>query len=316
MSESVVKKSKLEFDNEIMALKIASDNFLCHLIFERIASNHTILAYKSDLMLLVQYCKIRDIELMNQFSFTTLRSFLAQERRRGIEKSTIVRRLSCYRKFFDFCMGQEVINFNPGRMIATLKLSHTLPNFYHQSEMATLLDSINGNDLMSLRDRAILEFMYATGVRVSEAVSMNIENLDLEDNTAIVRGKRNKERYIIYGSIACLCLERYLGTSRIHIQQRPLFLNMQGTRLAERRVRRILTRRIAKCITLPYISPHGIRHSFATHLLDGGADLRVIQELLGHVSLSSTQIYTHMNRAKLAEVYRAAHPRAVIKENS
>ena len=188
-----------------------------------------------------------------------------------------------------------------------------MPDFYYPEEMKALLESIDGNDVWSARDRALLEFLYATGIRVSECVALDIPDVDMTEGIALVFGKGAKERYVVVGENAAEWLRIYLAhrsTLASQVDERALFLNQRTTRLTDRSVRRILDKHISRVAGLYHISPHALRHSFATHLLDGGADMRVVQELLGHASLSSTQIYTHTTRDRLARIYQQAHPRA------
>jgi integrase/recombinase XerC len=286
------------------------EHFLTVRRFERGSSERTLTAYSVDLNALIDFLKQQDITHVQQLKVSHLRSFFACEVRRGMAKSSLARRLSCYRSFFDFLVMREVVDHNVARSVSLPKREKKVPNFYYQEEIKALLESIQGDDLWSKRDRALFEFIYATGVRVSECVELDATDVDFEEGVALVFGKGAKERYVVVGTQAVRQMQSYLtkrhGTKYDHP---ALFINRSGGRLSDRSVRRILDKRIA-AVKLGHISPHAIRHSFATHLLDGGADLRVVQELLGHASLSSTQIYTHTSRDRLARIYQATHPRA------
>ncbi|MCL6632350.1 MAG: tyrosine recombinase XerC [Alicyclobacillus herbarius] len=285
--------------------------FLQRLRDERGASPHTVTAYNQDLTVLCRFLSERGKVSPTQVTMTDIRALLAHEVRRGQAKRTLARRLSCYRRFFDFLCGEGVMAENPARAVQLPKLSKPIPDFYYQEEVKVLLESISQDDLWSARDRALLELLYATGVRVSECVGLNMGDLDLTSGVVRVLGKGNKERYVIMGSYAIQAMQTYLSHREPALAaDSPVFINQRGTRLSDRSVRRILDRHIVRVGRLHHISPHALRHSFATHMLDGGADLRAVQELLGHASLSSTQIYTHTTRDRLARVYDRAHPRA------
>lgn len=287
------------------------DAFVRDRQYGRGASEQTIRAYAGDLQALTTFLEAHGVHQTCDVRPAHLRAFFAQELRRGLAKSSTARKLSCFRSFFDAMNRDGVVETNPARAIALPKQPKKVPNFYYQEEVKALLESIAGDDLVSLRDRALLEFLYATGVRVSECVSLDVSDVDLNEGIALVFGKGGKERYVIVGAAAGRSLARYLDARlAAGLPNEALFLNQRGSRLSDRSVRRILDQHILRVASLSHISPHALRHSFATHLLDGGADLRAVQELLGHASLSSTQIYTHTTRDRLASVYQKAHPRA------
>lgn len=282
---------------------------------ERRSSANTITAYAADLASFLDFCQSLALTSPTDVKAADLRLFLARLLQQGLERSTISRRLSCYRSFFDYLVREGYTETNVARLISLPKRQQKVPEFYYQEEMKALLESIDGRDLWALRDRALLETLYATGIRVSECAGLDIGDVQLQEGLALVFGKGSKERYVIMGRTAIQCLREYLDARAefIHTRgetQEAVFLNRQGGRLTDRSMRRILDKHILRVSGLYHISPHAIRHSFATHLLDGGADLRVVQELLGHASLSSTQIYTHTTRDRLAKVYQRSHPRA------
>jgi integrase/recombinase XerC len=289
----------------------AIDIFLSRRHLAMRSSPETERAYANDLRQLLDYVRSFEIVYLKEMTIQHLRSFLAKSLGESLSKSSLARRLSCYRVFFDTMVELEYAESNVARLVSMPKREKKVPTFYFQEEMKALLDSIQGNHEADFRDRALLEFIYATGVRVSECVALNVKDVDLTEGIALVFGKGQKERYVVIGEIAVNALHAYLKQRGTHLMpQSALFLNLQGTRLSARSVRRILDARLLACVGLSHISPHALRHSFATHLLDGGADLRVVQELLGHASLSSTQIYTHTSRDRLASVYQDSHPRA------
>lgn len=277
---------------------------------ERSWSPQTRIAYEKDLQLLVRHLAKQNVVDTGDVHVRNLRSFLAAEMSRGVSKSSVARRLSCFRTFFDYLEQEGLVESNIARSLSLPKRSQTMPKYFYQEEVSKLLDCISGRDFASLRDRALLEFLYGTGVRVSECVSLDVNDLSIQDGLALVFGKGSKERYVLLGSMAKDALDRYLEARAPRTRDEALFINQRGSRLTDRSVRRILDGRIAEVPGLREMNPHGLRHSFATHLLDGGADLRSVQELLGHSSLSSTQIYTHTSRERLTRVYQDSHPRS------
>lgn len=287
------------------------DAFLAIRTIERGGSVRTIQAYAADLALLVSFLEEHGIRDISELRLQHLRTFFAGEVRRGMAKSSLSRRLSCYRSFLDYLVREGIITVNYARLVSLPKKEKKVPSFYYQEEMKALLESISGTDIWSLRDRALLEFIYSSGVRVSECVDLNARNVDFEEGIALVMGKGAKERYVLIGEVALTWLRKYMAERTVaRLENEALFVNRRGERLTDRSVRRILDKYIQQIPQLGHISPHALRHSFATHLLDGGADLRVVQELLGHASLSSTQIYTHTTRERLARIYHETHPRA------
>jgi len=286
--------------------------FLEYIRFVRRYSEKTYIAYEADLKITCSFF-VNNLGLDDWTSVrpSHIRSFLGNEVRRGQRKSSIARRLSCLRSLFEYLVREGVVKTNIARSLTLPKREKRVPQFYFQEETKYLLESIVVEDVWSLRDRALLEMLYATGIRVGECVLLDISGVDLAEQLALVFGKGSKERYVVIGSTAVHYLGTYIKQRESFFpEQKALFINRRGGRLTDRSVRRMLDSYIQKAGHLQHLSPHGLRHSFATHLLDGGADLRSVQELLGHASLSSTQIYTHTTRDRLARVYHAAHPRA------
>lgn len=285
------------------------DKFAKYLEIEKNYSEHTLRCYQADLLELNAFFEGKDPESVTHLD---LRRFLAELKMRGLAKRTIVRKLGAIRSFFKFLSREKHIRSNPTDSIFTPKVDRKLPEFLDSAATERLVTSPGLDSVSGLRDRAILEVLYSTGIRVGELVGMNEEDIDLISGSIKVRGKGKKERIAMLGSEAQKALRNYTRECRTDKAgaSRAVFLNTRGTRLTDRSVRRILDKYVKKCSIEQKISPHSIRHSFATHLLDNGADLRSVQELLGHKNLSTTQIYTHLGTQRIKDIYSKAHPRA------
>ena len=300
------------------------DLFLTYLTDERGCSPHTIKAYSEDLSAFVSFLEERgEVDCFpNQVERLRLRAFMADQNAKGASKRTLGRRLSGLRSFYKFMLKRKLVEASPLDGIHNPKMPRTLPKFLTESEMRTLVESVAGAHWLDVRDRAILELLYGAGVRVSELVGSNIEDMDMERGLLRVRGKGKKERMLPIGSCALETLRVWLlrrpeaanGNSELPAADgcptAPIFVNRFGTRLDVRSVRRILVKRLASAGLPPGATPHTLRHSYATHLLERGADLRSVQELLGHASLSTTQVYTHLTPSRLKDIYQTAHPKA------
>ena len=298
--------------------------FHTHLVNERGYSPHTLKAYAEDLSAFVTFLETRgELHLFpNTIDRLVLRAFMADQTGKGTGKRTLSRRLSGLRSFYKFMVKRRLVEHSPLDGIHNPKLPRTLPKCLSEQDVRTLVESVKGAGWMDVRDRALLEFLYGAGVRVSELVGINLEDFDLERGLLRVRGKGKKERMLPVGSCAREALSQWLlrrseaASSRLdlpaaqHAPVSPVFVNRFGTRLDVRSVRRILAKRLASAGLPPGATPHTLRHSYATHLLERGADLRSVQELLGHASLSTTQIYTHLTLSGIKDVYMAAHPKA------
>jgi len=276
---------------------------------ERNASEHTRRNYHGDLARFFRCLGHTNLRAVTPLD---VRRFLAEESSRSYTKRTIARRLSCVRSFFRFLCREGILKQNPAAVVPTPRMERMLPHFLDEQQTVRLLEAPAAGKWQALRDRAILETLYSTGMRVSELAGLNLEDVDAVSGTAVVRGKGKRERLCPIGKTALAAIHRYLAarpTKKLKVPY-ALFVSQKGGRLTVRQVDRLL-QRYAKQAKLPVaISPHGLRHTFATHLLDRGADLRSVQELLGHRSLSTTQIYTHVTPQRLKKVYDAAHPRA------
>lgn len=285
--------------------------FIRHLETERNASPHTLAAYRSDL---AQFREFVQGELVPStgpegVSHLLIRRWLALLHR-DHTKSSVGRKLAAVRAFFKHLVRTGRLVKNPAELVSTPKKEKKVPYHLSIDEVTALVETPKEPDILSLRDRAILEALYSCGVRVSELTGLNVGGVDLEDGTARVLGKGGKERIVPVGSIARAALSRYLDARNHPPLDAPLFTNARGGRLTSRSVRRVVDKHILRIAAMRKVSPHTLRHTFATHLLEGGADLRAIQELLGHASLSTTQKYTHVGIDRLMEVYDKAHPKA------
>ncbi len=293
-------------------------SFLDHLRLERRASPHTAKAYHEDLVALQSFLgRSAGAGSLSARDLTTLRlrAYLASLHEQGLSKRTVARRLSSLRSFLKFLRRQGVLDKNPALGLRTPKQRSQLPSVLSADEVSDLLESPDGATRLGRRDRAMLETFYSTGLRVSEIVGMNLGDFDLDAGTVTVRGKGKRERIAVIGSVAASAIRRWIEVrGRVENGRRfdrlALFLNHLGIRISTRSVARILGKHLKLAGIRTHASPHSLRHSFATHLLDRGADIRSVQELLGHRSLSTTQIYTHVSSQRMREVYEKAHPRA------
>lgn len=305
-------------EGELVNILQAVDLFLEYLRVERNASANTIDSYRSDLEQFCAFLTGEGIETFGDVTHVTIRTFLSRLYMAKAARRTLARKMSCLRSLYEFLVREEIVETNPAKSVSTPKLEKRTPKFLYIEEAKKLVEAPPLDGPLGMRDRALLETLYATGIRVSECTGLTAKNVDLETGVARVFGKGGKERIVLLGRKACEAIRLYLergrplllnpkGTNR---EQAALFLNYRGEPLSVRSVRRIVDKYIKQVAGQLSISPHDLRHTFATHLLDEGADLRVVQELLGHVSLSSTQIYTHTTKEKLLRVYMNAHPRA------
>ncbi|PLY00151.1 MAG: tyrosine recombinase XerC [Desulfuromonas sp.] len=289
------------------------EKFCRHLQVERNVSEHTLSAYNRDLnefyRFLEELFRKQDDSVFGQVDKITLRRYLAQLHKKN-RKSTISRKLAAIRTFYRYLVREGVVQANPGELVATPRQEKYLPTTLTVDEVYALLESIQSGDRLSLRDRAILETLYSCGLRISELTGLDVGAVDFEQALVRVLGKGGKERIVPIGQHALKSLHLYLEERGWPAQNEPLFLNRFGKRLTPRSVQRHLKKHLLLAGVLKDASPHALRHSFATHLLDGGADLRAIQELLGHSSLSTTQKYTQVSVDHLTHVYDDAHPRS------
>jgi integrase/recombinase XerC len=297
------------------------NQFLQHLKYERNLSPHTLRNYASDLEQfrdhLFKIEKRQDIPVKD-IDRLTIREWMA-----GLhgdhKKTSVARKLASLRTFFQFLIREGVLEVNPAKLVATPKIERKIPNHLNQEDAVRFIETPDLNNDLGRRDRAILEFLYATGIRVGELVGLNLRDIDFRERMVRVTGKRKKQRIVPFGELALHALMHYLEETRPQFlgnapaekrDDQAVFLNYQGTRITTRSVGRMIDKYIKHCADVHHISPHSLRHTFATHLLDAGADLRHIQELLGHARLSTTQIYTQVSMEKMIDVYSKAHPKA------
>lgn len=300
--------------------------FLDHLRYERNVSEHTLRNYASDLGQFYDFLapldsdgnRARQIDVFD-IDHLTIREWLSELHGLNKKKTSVARKLASLRTFFQFLVREGVLEVNPAKLVSTPRIERKLPVHLSVEDAIRFIDTPDAESDLGKRDRAILEFLYATGVRVSELVKLNLKDIDFPNKLVRVMGKRRKQRIVPFNDFALQKLYEYFVVRPNFLQnaapaerdEQAVFLNYQGTRITTRSVGRMVDKYIKQCADLHSdISPHSLRHSFATHLLDSGADLRDIQEYLGHARLSTTQIYTHVSMEKILEVYERAHPKA------
>ncbi len=293
------------------------NKYVNYLEAERNVSPYTVRNYTTDLLGFFDFLKTKKIDSLKEVDRHVLRGYLSHLMEQGFVKASIARKLSAIRSFYRYLLRERMVSASPVADTSP-KLDKRLPSFLTLEEIERLLKAPDLSTPQGQRDRALLELLYASGLRVSEVVSLNLERIDLDTNEIRVWGKGSKERVVLMGKPAANALNIYLNQGRPNLLGKKgssaLFLNRYGGRLVERRVQRILGKYAKIAGIGKRVHPHMLRHTFATHLLDGGADLRVVQELLGHANLSSTQIYTHVTKTHARKVYLSAHPMA--KEKS
>lgn len=295
--------------------------FFQHLKYERNLSEHTLRNYASDLeqfkLHLFRVEKRADMPV-TEIDRLTIREWMA-ELHGNHKKTSVARKLASLRTFFQFLIREGKLEANPAKQVATPKIERKLPNHLSIEDAVRFIETPDVNTDLGRRDRAIIEFLYATGIRVGELVGINIPDVDFREKLVWVTGKRKKQRIVPFGEPAMQAVLLYMDQTRgkfldncpeANREPNVLFLNYQGTRITTRSVGRMIDKYIKLCADIHDISPHSLRHTFATHLLDQGADLRDIQELLGHARLTTTQIYTQVSMEKMIEVYDRAHPKA------
>jgi integrase/recombinase XerD len=292
----------------------AVEPFLDHLRFERGLADQTLMAYRHDVTRFVQFVARAGRQAPGEVETSDLRRYLLQLKDLGLAPTSIARNLSALRTYFGFLIAENLVVSDPSERVEPPKGWRTLPSVLSVEEIDRLLTTPDLSEPLAWRDRAILEFAYASGVRVSELVGLEIRHLVLDGGYATVYGKGSKERLVPIGRRAVGALSIYLRETRPRLErgkgQGRVFLNARGRPLSRVGVWKILRAHVEHAGIEKHVSPHTLRHSFATHLLEGGADLAAVQEMLGHADISTTQIYTHIDRRYLAEVHRSFHPRA------
>ena len=295
------------------ALARAKEEFLSHLVHERARSAHTVRAYEGDLDSLLEHAARLGVTSLAELDLSVLRSWLAKLRTTGASRATIARRGSAARTFTAWAHRRDLMPADPGLMLASPKSQRTLPEVLRVDEAIALVEVV-GDEVVDHRDRAVLELLYATGIRVGELCGLDVDDVDTARRVVRVTGKGDKQRMVPYGVPAQVALDRWMREGRpewaTELSRGALLLGARGGRIDPRTVRAVVHQRLASVPGAPDLGPHGLRHTAATHLLEGGADLRSVQELLGHATLATTQIYTHVSIERLRTSYERAHPRA------
>jgi tyrosine recombinase XerC len=291
------------------------DSFIAHLQIEKNCSANTITAYSNDILQFVHYLnKVEHVHNLDEIDRYLFRRYLACLQNQGKERATISRKLSALKSFFKYLFRQAKIEANPAELVSSPKKKEALIKFLYYEDILLLLNGPDLKTALGIRDRAMIEVLYGSGLRVGELIALDIADISLHLGIIKVTGKGNKERLVPIGQWAQIALKNYLEKSWPALNKtketKPLFINSKGERLTDRGIRYILDKYVELVAVETKISPHILRHSFATHLLEGGADLRAVQELLGHESLSTTQNYTHVTKQRLKQIYNATHPRA------
>ena len=289
------------------------NQFLDYLSVERGLSQNTIISYREDLVKFVGYLKSRSINSIENATKHVVTKYLYALKDKGLAANSISRNLAAIKVFFKFLMSERIIKEDAAGVLESPRIFRPLPEVMDISEVARMLEAPNTRDILGLRDRAALELMYATGMRVSEIVTLPSENLNLDVGFVKCAGKGGKERIIPVGKEARLFLSRYMAKARskleVRSQDRHLFLSRFGKKISRQSFWKMLKKYAKLAGIKKSISPHTLRHSFATHLLEKGADLRSVQEMLGHADISTTQIYTHINKSRLKGIHKKYHPR-------
>ena len=288
------------------------DDFINYLEYERNYSNNTIIAYKNNILQLINYLDSININDIKSVKYETIRGYLSYLHENKYKSKSISRMISSMRSFFKYLKVENVISNNPMTLISNPKLEKKLPKYLTINEVEKILNVPDMNDKIGIRDAFILELLYVSGIRVSELVNIKLSDVETSEKKIKILGKGSKERYVLYGSRCKDLLNKYMSVRNIFLKypNEYLILSKTGRKLNTREVRNIINRIKTKAGVDISISPHTFRHTFATHMLNEGADLRAVQELLGHENLSTTTIYTHLTNEKLRRTYLNTHPRA------
>ena len=288
------------------------DDFINYLEYERNYSNNTIIAYKNNILQLINYLDSININDIKSVKYETIRGYLSYLHENKYKSKSISRMISSMRSFFKYLKVENIITNNPMTLISNPKLEKKLPKYLTINEVESILSAPDMNDAVGVRDAFILELLYVSGIRVSELVNIKLNDIEESQRRIKILGKGNKERYVLYGSRCSELLKKYISV-RSNFLKYPndyLILSKTGRKINTREIRNIINRIKTKAGISISISPHTFRHTFATHMLNEGADIRAVQELLGHENLSTTTIYTHLTNEKLRRTYLNTHPRA------
>lgn len=296
------------------SMKIIMD-FLDYLKYEKKYSSYTVENYENDLKLFYVFINDSNIKQLEDINYKLIRNYLTFLYEKKYSKSTIARHISSLRSYFKYLLKNEQIDQNPMTLIHNPKMDKKLPKFLYYDDLEVLLGIPNTEDCLGLRDAVILELFYSTGIRVGEIVQIKISDISFDYKRILINGKGNKERYVLFGNKLTKLLKKYLIESRpklLNDNHDYLLVNNHGLQLTDRGIRYIIEKIIKQGNLKFNLSPHVLRHTFATHMLDSGADLKSVQELLGHENLDTTQIYTHVSNERLRTVYLSTHPRSKI----
>lgn len=303
-------------------MKALIEKYLKYLSVERNASKHTIISYQNDLKSFLDFsAELEDIRIdeveVTTITRLTIRLWLGDLSEQGLAKTSIARKVAALRSFFKYCFKRGYIEKNPAHLLVVPKKEQTLPKTATVEDIERMMDAVNTDTVKGLQDRAILELFYGTGMRLSELTGLNLTDVDLKQNQVTVKGKGNKQRIIPLGKTVARILKELIGKRTELYGERTdsdarkaLFIAASGQRIYDRIVRYMVEKYLKKTSEVTQKSPHVLRHSFATHMLDNGADIRIIKEFLGHANLAATQVYTHTSIERLKNVYEQAHPRA------
>lgn len=301
-----------------MDLNDYRNEYIKYLRFQKGYSPLTIESYQRDIDEFIGYMKKEGLNQYAEVEYPMLRGYLMEFHKKKLSATTINHKLSSLRNFYRYMVKQQYLKNNPFLLVDSLKTAKRNPDFLYVEEMIGLLDSIDINSNLGMRNKAMLELMYATGLRCSEVVNLTLSQIDFSQDVILVHGKGSKDRYVPFHDYAKEWLVRYINDVRseltIHQDHQFVFVNNRGKPMTNRGVEDIINRLAYQYDSTLKIHPHTIRHSFATHMLDAGMDLRVVQQLLGHSSLSTTQIYTHVTKEKLKDVYHKSHPREFLED--
>lgn len=290
------------------------NKFIDYLNYERHFSHYTVLNYHEDLKEFMNYLEKNSIDDINKIDYQVIRKYLVHMHNKKLSKKSTSRHISTLRSFFKYLKNHELIDNNPMTLISNPKLDKTLPKFLYEEEL-NIIEKIPDNETyLGIRDHLIIEMLYATGIRVSELSKIMLKDIDFSRNRITITGKGNKQRIVLYGSECQKLLNEYINKSRLIIldgkQSEYLFVNTRANRLSENSIRIIIKNILKQSGLNIKLTPHVLRHTFATDLLNNGADLRTVQELLGHENLKTTEVYTHITNERLKKVYSTCHPRA------
>lgn len=292
------------------------DMFIEYLQIERNYSANTIKSYEQDILDFLTFMKQEKLSAFSEITYSEIRLFLTELYKKQYSRRTVARKISSLRSFYKFMTREQINGENPFTLVSLPKKDVRIPSFLYKEELEKLFNVSDLSTSIGQRNQALLEILYATGMRVSECCQIEISDIDFSLGTILVNGKGSKQRYVPFGEYADKAITRYITKGRLELLSKSkstsdfLFLNFRGGNLTPRGVRLILNKLVNETSSTVHISPHVLRHTFATHLLNEGADMRSVQELLGHEHLSSTQVYTHVTKDHLKKIYMSSHPRA------